>query len=154
MTARLLVSCEAQRVTPQTLLCCAAQANGVSGTGPVVHFALVGTPPTPPTPPGTTSLRAKSDKLSRRCSNLDDACLLDIKSCASLARADTACTMSTWRGLAPYAGKLGALPLHSACISGVATACPISTVTLQQCRLQTIRIISQLACALPASRDH
>jgi hypothetical protein len=89
----------------------------VSGTGHVVRFAAVGTPPTPP---GTTSLRAKSDKLSRRCSNLDDACLLDIKSCASLARADTACTMSTWRGLAPYAGKLGAFPpLRSGCILGV-----------------------------------
>lgn len=54
------------------------------------------------------SVRAKSEKLSRRCSNLEDACLLDIKSCASLARADTACTLSTWRGLQPYASKLGA----------------------------------------------
>jgi hypothetical protein len=108
--------------TVHSLLCCAAQANGEGGAGHVVRFAPVGVPPTPPTPPGTTSLRAKSDKLSRRCSNLDDACLLDIKSCASLARADTACTMSTWRGLAPYAGKLGALPLHVECIPRVATA--------------------------------
>ena len=97
--------------------CCAAQANGEGGTGHVVRFAPVGAPPTPPTPPGTTSLRAKSDKLSRRCSNLDDACLLDIKSCASLARADTACTMSTWRGLAPYAGKLGALLAQEAVLA-------------------------------------
>ena len=109
MIARPLFSCRLLCFTVQTLLSRAAQANGEGGAGHVVRFAPVGGPPTPPTPPGTTSLRAKDDKLSRRCSNLDDACLLDIKSCASLARADTACTMSTWRGLAPYASKLGAL---------------------------------------------
>jgi hypothetical protein len=85
---------------------CAVQANGNHIPAAVVHFAPCNQPPTPP---GTVSLRAKSDKLSRRCSNLEDACLLDIKSCTSLARADTSCTLSTWRGLAPYASKLGAL---------------------------------------------
>lgn len=122
--ARLLFSCTAPRFSMHNLLRCAAQADGEGGAGHVVRFAPVGAPPTPPTPPGTTSLRAKSDKLSRRCSNLDDACLLDIKSCASLARADTACTMSTWRALAPYAGKLGAhaLCMYRECILRVATA--------------------------------
>jgi hypothetical protein len=83
----------------------AAQANGVGSPGAVVRFAPCGEPHTPP---GGASQRAKGDKLSRRCSNLADACLLDIKSCASLARADTSCTLPTWRGLAPYASKLGA----------------------------------------------
>lgn len=55
------------------------------------------------------SMRAPSlsRKMSTRCSNLEDAPLLDIKSVSSLARADMSCTVSTWRGLPLHASKLG-----------------------------------------------
>ncbi len=86
-----------------------AQRDGGGGNGAVSYDRVDGGGSGGGRAVRVVSVRAPSlsRKMSTRCSNLEDAPLLDIKSISSLARADMSCTVSTWRGLPLHASKLG-----------------------------------------------